>query len=208
MKSRILYQKEIENRISTMPAGSVFSASDFYDIADTDPTNKALSRMAASGKIRRIIQGIYDKPMYSEFLHEYAAPDIDGVAKALAKKYNWTIAPCGDTALNRLHLSTQVPNVWTYISDGPYKNYSIGKTNLRLKKTANKEISGKSDITITLIQALKALGKNRIDDRVIKILRSELKEYDKEQLLEESRTANGWIRETIKEIVSQEGENV
>ena len=208
MKSRTLYQKEIENRINALPAGSVFSATDFFDIADTDPTNKALSRMAASGEIRRIIQGIYDKPMFSDFLHEYAAPDIDGVAKALAKKYNWTIAPCGDTALNRLHLSTQVPNVWTYISDGPYKDYSIGKTSLQLKKTANKEISGKSDITITLIQALKALGKNRIDDRVIKILKSELKGYDKEQLLEESRTATAWIRETIKEIVLQEGENV
>ena len=208
MKSRSIYQKEIEKRISTLPEGSVFSASDFFDIAATDPTNKALSRMAASGKIRRIIQGIYDKPMYSEFLQEYAAPDIDGVAKALAKKYNWTIAPCGDTALNRLHLSTQVPNVWTYISDGPYKDYSIGKVNLQLKKTANKEISGKSDITITLIQALKALGKDRIDDRTIKILRSELKEHDKKQILTESMTVTGWIRETIREIVSQEDENV
>lgn len=202
MKSRTLYQKEIEKRINSLPEGSVFSASDFFDIADTDPTNKALSRMAASGEIRRIIRGIYDKPLYSEFLHEYATPDIDGVAKALAKKYNWTIAPCGDTALNRLHLSTQVPNVWTYISDGPYKDYSIGKTSLQLKKTANKEISGKSDITITLIQALKALGKNRIDDRIIKILRSELKGYDKEQILKEARTATAWIRETIKKIVS------
>ena len=191
-----------------MPSGSVFSAADFYDIADTDPINKALSRLTASGDIRRIIQGIYDKPIYSELLHEYAAADIDGVAKALAKKYNWTIAPCGDTALNRLHLSTQVPNVWTYISDGPYKDYSIGKTNLQFKKTANKEISGKSDITITLIQALKALGKDRIDDRTIRILRTELKEYDKEQILDESRTATGWIREVVKEIISQEDENV
>ena len=208
MKNRILYQKAIENRIDTIPAGSVFSAADFYDVAGTDPINKALSRLAASGDIRRIIQGIYDKPLYSEFLHEYAVPDIDGVAKALAKKHNWTIAPYGDTALNRLHLSTQVPNVWTYISDGPYKDYSIGKTKLQLKKTANKEISGKSDITITLIQALKALGKNRIDDRAIRILRTELKDYDKERILEESRTATGWIREVIKEIISQENENV
>lgn len=208
MENRKLYQKEIENRIHAFQEGSVFSAFDFFDIADTDPTNKALSRLAASGEIRRVIQGIYDRPLYSDFLQEYAAPDIDGVAKALAKKYNWTIAPCGDTALNRLHLSTQVPNVWTYISDGPYKEYLIGKTKLKFKKTANKEISGKSEITITVIQALKALGKGHVDGKTINILRTELKGTDKNLILEESRTATAWIRETIKEIFSKEKEYV
>ena len=29
--------------------------------------------------------------------------------------YHWTIAPCGNTALNLLGLSTQVTAVWSYI---------------------------------------------------------------------------------------------
>ena len=42
---------------------------------------------------------------------------------ALAHSYHCTIAPCGNTALNLLGLSTQVTAVWSYISDEPYKTY-------------------------------------------------------------------------------------
>ena len=37
--------------------------------------------------------------------------DPDAVAKALARSYYWTIAPCGNTALNLLGLSAQVTAV-------------------------------------------------------------------------------------------------
>ena len=43
--------------------------------------------------------------------------------RALAHSYHWTIAPCGNTALNLLGLSTQVTAVWSYISNEPYKTY-------------------------------------------------------------------------------------
>ena len=208
MSNRIFYQKEIEKRIQKMKAGTAFSAMDFADIAGTDATNKALSRLAENGSIRRVVQGVYDKPEYSSYFGEYTAPNVDGVAKALARKHNWTIAPCGDTALNRLHLSTQVPNVWSYISDGPYKTYTVGNFQLNFKKTANREITGKSGITVTLIQALKALGPKNIDEKTIKILRDELSGYDYDLLLYESRTSTAWVRETIKKILSQEEEHV
>ena len=42
---------------------------------------------------------------------------------ALAHSYHWTIAPCGNTALNLLGLSTQVTAIWSYISDEHYKTY-------------------------------------------------------------------------------------
>ena len=58
------YQIEIEKRINEFADGYVFSSIDFADIADTDPINKALSRLNETGIIRRIIQGIYDKPIY------------------------------------------------------------------------------------------------------------------------------------------------
>ena len=47
------------------------------------------------------------------------------MAKAIARNYNWTIAPTGDAALNLLGISTQVPSKWEYVSSGPYKEYNI-----------------------------------------------------------------------------------
>ena len=42
------YQIEIEKRIENFGSGYAFSAIDFIDIAGTDPTNKALSRLGES----------------------------------------------------------------------------------------------------------------------------------------------------------------
>ena len=80
---------------------------------------QSLSRLVQSGTLRRILKGVYEKPKYSKLLDEYVAADPEAVANALARSYHWTIAPCGNTALNLLGLSTQVTAVWSYISDGP-----------------------------------------------------------------------------------------
>ena len=66
------YQKQIENRIVSVPMGAVFITSDFLDLADTQTVNKALSRLAADGTIRRVIRGVYDRPGFSTLLQEYS----------------------------------------------------------------------------------------------------------------------------------------
>lgn len=194
------YQIEIEKRINGFESDYAFTAVDFADMADTDPTNKALSRLCEDGSIRRIIQGVYYKPTYSKLLNEYSAPSIEKVAKALARKFNWTIAPSGDTALNYLHLSTQVPNKWCYISDGPYRSYEVGPYCIEFKHCANKEISGRSYITITVIQALKCIGKNNIQPEDIDRLASVLSEGDKGTILQEAVTTTAWVYRLLKEV--------
>ena len=151
------YMQEIRARILAAEDGAVFVAPDFADIADTATIRQGLKRLYQSGIIRRIIRGIYEKPKYSKLLDEYVAADPDAVAKALARCYHWTIAPCGNTALNLLGLSTQVTAVWSYISDGPYKTYEWNSTKLEFKHRTNKEITGLSYMTILVIQALKTL---------------------------------------------------
>lgn len=193
------YQIEIENRIKNFEGGYAFSAVDFADIADTDPINKALSRLNESGTIRRIIQGVYDKPVYSELLNEYSSPKVEKVVEALARKYNWTVAPAGETALNYLHMSTQVSNSWSYISDGPYRKYEIGSYTIEFKHCANKEISGKSFLTVSVIQALKFIGKANIQKEDIERLSFSIPSEQKQKVLEESKTTTSWIYKAIKE---------
>lgn len=193
------YQIEIVNRIKNFEGGYAFSAVDFADIADTDPTNKALSRLNESGTIRRIIQGVYDKPVYSELLNEYSSPKVEKVVEALARKFNWTVAPAGETALNYLHMSTQVSNSWSYISDGPYRKYEIGSYTIEFKHCANKEISGKSFLTVSVIQALKFIGKANIQKEDIERLSFSIPSEQKQKVLEESKTTTSWIYKAIKE---------
>ena len=102
------YSRQIQERIGAAAGGIVFVSSDFADIADTETIRRNLNRLAQAGTLRRILKGVYEKPEYSQMLKEYVAADPDAVAKALARSYHWTIAPCGNTALNLLGLSTQV----------------------------------------------------------------------------------------------------
>ena len=123
MGQRTIYQREIEERIKSFNDGDVFTTKDFIDIANEVAVRKVLSRLNESGVISRALWGIYYKPAYSVLIKSYVKPSIDKIAKALARRYNWTIAPAGDTAANMLHLITQVPNTYEYISSGPNRNY-------------------------------------------------------------------------------------
>ena len=200
MSERPKYQALIEERITSYPFGTAFSASDFLDIADANSVSQALFRIEKDGEIRRVINGVYDKPAYSQMVQEYGVPRIDMIADALARRFNWSIAPSGDTALNILHISTQVPNVWEYVSDGPYRDYMIGKIPLKFKHVMPREINGFSPITIMVIQGIRAIGKGNMSQEQVDRFSSTITTEDKETLLKEARTATGWIYKEIKHI--------
>ena len=200
MSERPKYQSQIEERIKSYSYGTAFSASDFLDIADANSVSQALFRIEKDGTIRRVINGVYDKPAYSELIKEYGVPRIDRIAEALARRFNWNISPSGDTALNILHISTQVPNVWEYVSDGPYRDYMIGKTPLKFKHIMAREISGYSPITAMIIQAIRAIGKGNMTQEQLDRFSSVIAAEDRETLLREARTASGWIYKAIKSI--------
>jgi hypothetical protein len=182
------------------PYGTAFSASDFLDIADANSVSQALFRIEKDGKIRRVINGIYDKPAYSQLIQEYGVPRVDKIAEALARRFNWNIAPSGDTALNILHISTQVPNSWEYVSDGPYRDYMIGKVPLKFKHIMPREINGYSPITVMIIQGIRAIGKGNMTQEQTARFSSVITTEDKDTLLKEARTASGWIYKEIKQI--------
>ena len=198
------YMEKIRERIMQAPDGSVFVNSDFADITDTNTIKQIISRLIKEGTLRRIIRGVFEKPKYSKLLNEYVAPDPDAVAKALARSYHWTIAPCGNTALNMLGLSTQVTAVWSYISDGPYKTYEWNSTKIEFKHRTNKEITGLSYMTALVIQALKTLGKANVTQEVVETLSSKLSDTDKAALLKEGSESTDWVYDTIRQICGGE----
>lgn len=194
------YSKQIQDRINGAIDGAIFINSDFSDIADTETVRRTLNRLTKTRILRRIINGIYEKPKYSKLLGEYVAADPDAVAKALARSYHWTIAPCGNTALNMLGLSTQVTAVWSYISDGPYRKYEWNATRIEFKHRTNREITGLSYMTALLIQALKTLGKENITQDTIETLAGKLSHEEKAAAIKEAAESTDWVYQYIKQI--------
>ena len=198
------YLEAMRERIAEAKVGSVFVLSDFSDIAETDAVRKAMTRIENDKTVLRIMRGVYYKPEYNALLGEAVAPSPDAVAHALARNYGWTIVPCGDTALNLLGLSTQVPSQWVYVSDGAYKEYSFDNTVIQFKHTTNKEISKVSYKTALTIQALKALGKENVTDAVIARLKKVLTSDERKRMFAEAKSATTWVYEYIRLIAKDD----
>lgn len=194
------FYDEIKNRIALYEDGDIFFTTDFKEIANLATIRKYLGRQVEEGTIRRVMDGVYEKPKYSKILDEFIPTDPEKVAYALAKKYHWTISPCGDVALNKLGLSTQVPVVWSYVSDGPYREFTWDNTILSFKHKTNREISFMSRISIMVIEAIKTLGKDNIDEKTIAILRSRLSGEEKTVLLKDATDSASWIFDIVKKV--------
>ena len=199
------YMEIISDKINDFDSHKVFFANDFLDIASNATVRQILKRLADEDKIKRVIDGFYYNPKYSELIGEYEAVSIHELALAIARKYNWNIAPYSSTALNLLGLSTQVPTHYKYISSGRYKEYKIGDTILEFKKVNPGEIANMSLKTATVIQSIKSLGKEDITREVIQKIRENLTEKEKLDLRNESKSVPSWIYEVIREIC--EGQN-
>ncbi len=193
--------KQVRTRIEHAAPGDIFIPADFSDLGEARKIAMCLSRLLEEGTLEKVKRGVYMKPRFSQLLNRPVPPREDAVAKAIARNYGWTIVPCGDTALNMLGLSTQIPAVWLYVSDGPYKTYETDGIRFQFKHTDRKnELNSVSEPTALLIQALRALGRDSIDSQTIFFLSRKLSATEKRQILQESRYITAWIYEAIKAI--------
>jgi len=190
----------IEKRIMNAGRGYVFTRKDFQDIAPSGSTGKILSRMVKDDMIRRIGRGIFDFPNINPALGGQLSPDIDQAAKAIARKFRWSILPYGNLAANRLGLSQQVPAKLTYLSDGPTKELEIENNVIYFRHARPKEMYADSFISGLVVQALRYFGKDRVDDKVIAHLKQKLSPNEKKEILENIRYSTEWIYKVVQRI--------
>ena len=177
----------IAERIESFGAGKAFTAADFSDVAGRRNAANALGRLHAKGGIARAIRGVYYAP-------------ADEVVRAVARANKWIVAPSGDAALNALGLDTQVPAKLVYVSSGPYKRYEYGPYDIELRHRANRDLLDCSQITCTIVQALKALGRENVGDEEIGTLARNLTEEQAGAFLEESAGLTSWVADAAKKI--------
>ena len=188
----------IYKRICTKGHDWVFSDKDFWDIGSRGAVRLELFRLVKSGKIRRVMRGIYDYPKFSKMLGQWVSPDLNHVAQALARKFGWRIQPSGDTALNFLGLSTQVAGKVVYFSDGPDRKYLIGKQPLIFQKTFLKHAALKYPESALVVQALDVLTQNRFNPEVAKKIRSHFNKVVLKKILLDAQYVKGWIYDCLR----------
>jgi predicted transcriptional regulator of viral defense system len=201
MKSGTIKQR-IEEHIKHGHKNSVYMLADFNDLGNYSGVKEAVSKLTAEGKLLRVRRGIYESPYYSSFLQEEVEASPLDVAKKIARKNRWTIAPSGNTALNALGLSTQVPAEYHFVSSGTNKEVDLGGIKLYFKHVPPKEIAGISAKSALIIEAIKALGRTGMDDSARAKIARVLSSTEKERLARESRTSRVWVAEEIRKILA------
>jgi hypothetical protein len=180
--------------------GWAFSSIDLINRFERQQIDNALSDLVQAKKIRRIAHGMYDYPQFSNLLQKLLSPDIDKVANAYARKFNWRIVISGDSALNLLGLSTQIPAQYSYLSDGPSKSYDVMGVTLNFQKSTLKDIGFKYPESSLVVQALKALGKEHVTTNVIEKISEQIDPINYSKILRDTQGSTGWVYDSIKEI--------
>lgn len=193
-------ENKVISRIYGKGRGWVFFKKDFTDLGSTAAIDQALSRLTKTKRIRRVMRGVYDYPAYSKLLKQDIPPDIDQVANALARKFGWTIQVSGNSALNILGLSTQVPSQYLYLSDGRSCSYQIGGQKLNFKKSRLKDMGLKYLESALMVQAIRALDKRPLNAKESDQVREYFSAEAKERILKDAQYTTSWIYEEIKRI--------
>jgi len=188
-------------RVLASARGSVFTPSDFLDLAKRPAIDQALSRLANNGKLRRLTHGLYDLPKVHPRLGPLS-PDPDNVARALARETGSKVQIAGARAVHLLGLTPQVPAQSNYLTDGPSRRVVLGKRAIDLRHASPKHLILPGSTAGTIVQALRHLGPTRADE-VVQIAARSLSATEKKKKLAASvRQAPAWMRPTLQAITA------
>lgn len=195
-------EDKLRNRIYGSGRGAVFTPNDFLDLGGRDAVDKALSRLAAKGTIRRLARGLYEYPREHPELG-VLSPDIEKVAKALAGKDRIRLQPAGAYATNLLGLSEQVPAKVVFLTDGPSRTVKIGRQEIQLRRTTPRNMAAAGRLSGLLMQALRHLGKEHITPERMEQLKRTLPMVERQQVLKDLRLAPAWMHPLFRELAGE-----
>jgi len=183
---------KIKKRIYSKSRGFVFTKSHFLDLGSRTASAKALERLADNGTIRRLARGLYDYPERHPVLGDLPG-NYERIAQALAGRDSLKIQPSGAYAANLLGLTDQVPARIVFLTDGSNRKLQVKNQQIVLKRTTPKNMATAGNVSGLVIQALRYLGKDHVDDKTIGTLKKKLTGDDKRQLMRDLRYAPAWI---------------
>lgn len=190
----------IMRRVRSDGRGGVFTPSDFLDVATRAAIDQALSRLVKSGKLRRLVRGLYDFPKVHSKLGPLS-PAPDDVAQALARESGSRVQIAGARAANELGFSTQVVAKSIYLTDGPSRRVALGRLVIDLRHASPKHLIAPGSLAGTVVQAFRHIGPARAAE-FAQIAARHLSANDKKTLASTAVQAPTWMRSTLLSIAN------
>lgn len=185
-------------KLSLISEGELVFLSDYPDY-DKASVCRALAEKCDRGEFAKISNGIYCKTKMTRF--GSLLPTVDKVLAAIARRDMARILPSGETALNKLGLSEQVPMKQVYLTSGSAREIDIDGITIKLKRSVPKTFEFKGRFYALLTQALKAVGKDNLTEEQELIIARLLKNNPEPETKEHDiRLMPVWMQKTIKRL--------
>src|SRR6266446_3712509 len=194
------------------PQNEVWTASDFVGFGSRSAVDKALQRLAASGELRRIDRGLYDRPGRNELTGKPTVPDYRAVIQAVARRDNARILLEGMTAANDLGLTTAVPARIEVLVDARLRPIRLGNQVIHFKTAAPSRLFWAGRPAMRIVQALywmqDIISKPSERQKVMQQLRKILADKDQGEAIREDlhKGFSGvpiWMQPLISELIGK-----
>ena len=195
-------QNRIKDKLKKMSKGSIVFISDFSDIGTDTAVRQALQRLSKEEIIIRLSKGIYYYPKVDKLLG-MIKPSADQIAEAIKNRDQARIIPTGSYAQYRLGLTTQIPMNVVYLTDGSPRKVQVGNQKITFKKTSPKSLSVEHALTSLIIQALREIGKENIEQNHLNQIKDIIeKSNELKKIRENIKYAPVWIQKHILNVLN------
>src|SRR2546421_6036426 len=206
LRSKVLKQ------IAETPQNGVWTASDFVALGRRSAVDKVLQRLVASGEIRRIDRGLYDRPTKNELTGKATVPDYRAVIQAVARRDKVRLLLDGMTAANDLGLTTAVPARIEVLVDARLKPIRIGNQVIHFRTAAPSRLFWAGRPAMQVVQALywmqDILSRKEERERTMRKLQKILADKDQGEAIREDlqKGFSGvpiWMQPLISELIGK-----
>ena len=191
--------KRIMEHAAVLEEGEPLCAATLLHFGNRAAVDQALSRLARSGQLMRICQGVYMRPGETPF--GLRPPAVEKVIASLSALWGETIVPCGGAAANHLGLTTQIPVRPVYLTSGPNRQLRLGALTVRLRHAPRWQLMAPDRPAGNAIRALAWLGPREIEEGLAQVAPL-LSSGDLAELAAARATMPSWMAEPVSALVA------
>ena len=145
------------------PEATPLCSTALLHLGNRSAVDQALSRLTRSGRLMRICQGIYMRPIDTRF--GIRAPSVHKVLTSLSALWGEAIVPHGGSAANRLGLTLQNPVREIYLTSGRSRRLHFGEHYIvELRHAPRWQLISPYRKAGDVIRALAWLGPGEVED--------------------------------------------
>ena len=191
--------RQIEDYAASLPEGTPLCPSALLHLGTRAAVDQALSRLARRGRLMRICQGVYMRPIETRF--GLRSPAMEKVIPALSELWGGVIVPCGGGAANVLGLTTQVPMRLVYLTSGPSRKLWIDGQPVVLRHAPRWQLVAPNRLAGKIVRALAWLGPLEVEDGLERLAPG-ISEEDLAELASVRAVLPAWLAQPISRLVA------